>query len=222
MEIQKNNTIIQDYEISLARIVLYGILELPNSFGIQKVSGFLRGSKSSFVIDNELYLLDMYGVLPNFNANYLKAIINKLLENGLLTIEMVSDYGNLPTLKVTSKGENFLVNKKVGDVKFVYELSNREVILLDAEEQILYAELKQLRWNIAREKELPAYTVCHDTHLREMAKKKPKSDDELLSISGIGKNFVQKYGDIFLSVINNTPINFTGNLENMPPNPALS
>jgi ATP-dependent DNA helicase RecQ len=200
METRKNK-VIQDYEKALARVILYGIQELPFSYGIQKVTRFLRGTKSSFVINKELYQLDMYGVLPNFRVEYLRVIIDKLLKQGFLIIEMVSDYENFPTLVVTKKGEDFLEGRDTSNIEFVYELSDREVILLNEEEQILYESLKQLRQKISTENEIPAYVVCHNTHLREMAKSKPKSDNELLSIRGIGESFVQKYGSDFLSVI---------------------
>ena len=81
--------VIQAYEQSLVKIILYCIAELPFQFGMKRIVQVLRGSKSSFVIDHEIYKPDMYGILPNFRAAYLDRVIEKMREQGLLTIEMV-------------------------------------------------------------------------------------------------------------------------------------
>ncbi len=193
--------VIQDYEQALIKIILGCIKELPLSFGIKKVTGVLRGSKSIFIIDHELYKLDSYGILPTFKTKYLKTIIEKMIKHGLLEIEMVSEYKNLPTLIITQKGQNFLENKISENIKFVDELSDRDVILLNTEEQRLYDALRELRRDTAKEEDQPAYIICGNISLREMAKFKPETDAELLSITNIGEKFIQKYGYGFLEVI---------------------
>lgn len=197
----KGNRLIQDYENTLVKIMLYAIQELPKAFGIHKVARFLKGSKSLFVIENELYELDMYGVLQNFKTRNLKTIISKLLEQGLLANEIISSYRDLPTLRLTRKGEDFLYGKTTINIPFIYEFSDREIILLDEEDDLLYQSLRELRYKLSIKDEVPAYCICQDTPLREMAKFKPKSESGLLSIRGIGEAFVQKYGSLFLSAI---------------------
>jgi uncharacterized protein YpbB len=74
---------------------------------MKRIVQVLRGSKTSFVIDHEINKLDMYGILPNFRSAYLDRVIEKMREQGLLTIEMVvSPYGSLPTIIITQKGED--------------------------------------------------------------------------------------------------------------------
>jgi ATP-dependent DNA helicase RecQ len=131
----------------------------------------------------------------------LKTIIEKMIKHGLLEIEMVSEYKNLPTLIITQKGQNFLANKISENIKFVGELSDRDVILLNNEEQRLYDALRELRRDTAKKEELPAYIICGNISLREMAKFKPETEAELLSITNIGEKFIQKYGYDFLEVI---------------------
>ncbi len=113
----------------------------------------------------------------------------------------MSKYENLPTLSITLTGQDFLNNKLTVETPFVEEMCNREVILLDDEEQELFHALRRLRRKIASEKEFPPYTICHDTILREMAKSKPLTTDNLLSIRGVGEKFVQNYGNDFLQLI---------------------
>jgi len=197
----KSKELIKGYEQSLVKMILYCISELPFSFGTKKVIGVLRGSKSAYVIDHDLYQLEMYGILPYFKVKYLKSVIDKMQEQGLLAIEMVSDFNNLPTLKLTEEGKDYVDGKSSTDVEFAVTLSDREITLLNDQEQVLYEDLRQLRFNLSVDKAVPAYVICHNITLREIAKLKPKSEDELLLINGIGENFVHNYGKDFLRII---------------------
>ena len=51
---------------------------------------------------------------------------------------------------------------------------------------------------------VPAYIVFSDAVLREMARRVPKSDIELLSISGVGRAKIARYGEQFLSLLRQT------------------
>jgi len=190
---QKNKVtqeVIRGYGQSLVKIILCCSPELPFQFGKNKLIRVLTGSKSSFVIDHEIY-----GILPNFRHAYLETVINKMQEADLLEIEMVSQYQNRPTLKITQKGRDCLDGQYNADIRFAQGLSDKEVILLDDEEQELFEEPRAKRNVLATEKSIPAYAVCSNIRLREMDKYKPMNESELLSIKGIGGKFTQNYGD---------------------------
>ena len=193
--------VIRSYEQSLVKIILCCISDLPFQFGKKKIIRVLTGSKSSFVIDHEIYVLKMYGILPNFRQTYLESVIDMMQEADLLEIEMVSQYQNWPTLKITQKGRDCLDGQYNADIQFAQGLSDNEVILLDDEEQELFEELRAKRNVIALEKSIPAYAVCSNISLREMAKPKPMNESELLSIKGNGGKFTQNYGDDILGSI---------------------
>lgn len=140
--------------------------------------------------------------MSTYSKEYLEAVIGVLIERGLLEVEMVSDYENLPTLKLTEQGKAYLQKPVDGlDLSFLEKLADKHVIELDTTEQILFESLCQIRLRIAVAKGLPAYTICHDTILREMAKAKPNTPDALMAIHGIGKKFVKNYGEFFLEEI---------------------
>ena len=75
--------------------------------------------------------------------------------------------------------------------------------LSEAEEQLL-AALYALRKQLAARQKLPAYLVFNDATLRQMARKKPMSTEELLNIPGVGEKKAARYGQEFLSVIEET------------------
>ena len=70
----------------------------------------------------------------------------------------------------------------------------------DADEA-LFARLKSLRKHLADEKGLPAYLVFSDTVLLQMAAERPRTDADLLQISGIGPKKLIQYGAPFLAEI---------------------
>jgi ATP-dependent DNA helicase RecQ len=64
-----------------------------------------------------------------------------------------------------------------------------------------FERLRVLRREIADRENVPAYIVFNDAVLREMARRRPKSEIELRGISGIGPAKVARYGQAFLDVL---------------------
>jgi ATP-dependent DNA helicase RecQ len=69
------------------------------------------------------------------------------------------------------------------------------------EEAELYAGLRELRSRLAREAGLPAYCVFPDRTLVELARRRPASDAELLTVPGVGPAKLEKYGEAFLELL---------------------
>ena len=70
--------------------------------------------------------------------------------------------------------------------------------------QLLYNDLYRLRQRIKdRERQVQgrAPTVCTDNALYEIAELCPKKLTDFQSVSGIGKTFIENYGEEFLAVI---------------------
>ncbi len=73
---------------------------------------------------------------------------------------------------------------------------------LSEEDEALFQELRKLRKSIADAQGVPAYIVFNDTTLRAMAEKRPTTRRELLAISGVGPEKLERYGEAFLEAIN--------------------
>ena len=65
----------------------------------------------------------------------------------------------------------------------------------------LFEELRRLRLEIARSRGVPPYVIFHDTTLREMARLKPRTVDELRHVKGVGEKKAADLGERFLAVI---------------------
>jgi ATP-dependent DNA helicase RecQ len=69
---------------------------------------------------------------------------------------------------------------------------------LDAE---LYLELKALRKSIADARGVPAYFVFSDATLVALAERRPRTEEELLEVPGVGPKKLGLYGAQFLAVL---------------------
>jgi ATP-dependent DNA helicase RecQ len=69
------------------------------------------------------------------------------------------------------------------------------------EDQGLFLALKALRKRLADSKGVPAYIVFNDASLIQMAERRPRSEEELLAVSGVGPKKLAQYGELFLSLI---------------------
>jgi ATP-dependent DNA helicase RecQ len=65
----------------------------------------------------------------------------------------------------------------------------------------LFQKLKALRRRLADEKGLPAYIVFSDFTLLEMARRRPRTDEELLAVSGVGPKKLEQWGAAFLAAL---------------------
>lgn len=62
----------------------------------------------------------------------------------------------------------------------------------------LFEILKILRKDIATSNNIPPFIVFSDNTLLEMTSKYPISELEMLNISGVGQNKLEKYGEQFI------------------------
>jgi ATP-dependent DNA helicase RecQ len=67
----------------------------------------------------------------------------------------------------------------------------------------LREHLREWRWDISRELNVPAYVVMHDTTLDELCKVRPNTLAELRRVSGFGDRKVETYGPRILEALKN-------------------
>jgi ATP-dependent DNA helicase RecQ len=72
---------------------------------------------------------------------------------------------------------------------------------MPAEAHDLFQRLRAKRAEIAKTQGIPPYVVFHDTTLRALAVERPQSFEAMSGITGIGKAKLDRYGALFLAVI---------------------
>ena len=68
-------------------------------------------------------------------------------------------------------------------------------------DEVLFESLKAWRLEAAREANVPAFVILHDSVLREIAAARPKNKTALTAISGIGESKLARFGAGILEVV---------------------
>jgi len=155
--------------------------------------------------------LSTFGIGTEHNAKEWQSIIRQLVACGFLYVDMEAHGG----LKITQEGADFLKEKQTIqlrlDPKVVGGSRSRNktdvaASLADESDQALFADLKSLRLDIAKEHNVPPYVVFHDKTMIEMVIKKPTTLDQMAHIPGVGQSKLTKYGQIFLDALAGIPV----------------
>jgi ATP-dependent DNA helicase RecQ len=68
-------------------------------------------------------------------------------------------------------------------------------------EAAIFERLRALRRQIADRENVPAYVVFNDAVLREMARRVPGNESQMLALPGVGPAKLQRYGAAFLDAL---------------------
>lgn len=189
-----------ELDTTLTRLILYCIYELPFPLGVNKIAAVLKGRKSSFNIQYELNNLETFAILNSYNNNTIKAFLDTVSNYGLIESETVSTF-NMPVLQLTKLGMDLLNGESDLYVDLLEEHIDKEIVKLTDEEEEIFDQLK--KWRVTRSKELdvPAFYVFGDTILQQIAIDKPVTNEELLTLKGIGPNKARQYGKEIIKLI---------------------
>ena len=94
------------------------------------------------------------------------------------------------------------VKKSVEGTNIGLEKTTKSVLDLDYDKK-LFEILRELRRKIADENNIPPFIVFTDVSLKEMSTYYPTTVENMLEISGVGVNKLEKYGEIFKETIQN-------------------
>ena len=68
-------------------------------------------------------------------------------------------------------------------------------------DRALFERLRGMRSQLARARGVPPYVIFHDTTLRDLARRKPRSLDELHAVYGMGARKIELLGAAVLDTI---------------------
>ena len=185
-----------------AQKILSCIYRVGQRYGTNIVVQVLRGSRNKRVLEAGLDKVSTYGIMKEYSESVLKEIVMTLVSMDY--IRMTAD--RFPVLKLTSlsgpvlKGEIKVYHKKdLLEVKAPMKKVEKAVV--DDFDEELFSLLRELRYNISRDKGLPPYVVFHDSTLKEMAAYFPQDKEAFLDIKGVGLKKYENYGEEFIGVI---------------------
>ena len=171
--------------------------------GADLLSKVLRGSRSQRVLTLGLDGLTTYGLLRDTSEALTRRYLEALEEAGYLVTEPVHK-----TLRPTPqagevlfRGSKVFLTQRAAPAVFRPREEGLERSGQQPEDQELMAALKATRLPLARQEEVPLYVIFSNATLADMARRRPQTMEEFLSVSGVGEVKARKYGAAFLAVL---------------------
>ncbi len=182
---------------SIARTVLSCIRHLPRQYGKGVLISVLQGGQGEKILESGLNEIPEYGAMKAYTRNDILSVIDKMLD-----AEILKQEGDVyPVLSI---------NRDVDEEKFKFYIrvrkkeSNRKKKKVKDKSKIsddLFIRLKDLRHEISKREDVPAYIIFSDATLVDMCLKKPQTKEEFLEITGVGQIKCDRYCDEFVSEI---------------------
>ena len=190
-----------------AQKFLSAVYRTGQRFGAGYVASVLRGESDERITRLRHDSLSLYGIGAERESKSWMSIARQLVSLGHLSVDM-SGYGGLsltPSAEAVLKGRIEVLFRKDAEAAKTRvtkrSLQKSAVALATSEEERLFDKLRVERLSIAKAANVPPYVVFHDSVLREIASRKPRSVNDLLEITGVGQKKADKYGEIFLEVV---------------------
>ncbi len=177
-------------------------------FGVGYLIDVLLGKDDERIRRFRHDALPLFGIGKEYGKSEWQSIFRQLVAQNLLAVDTAEHGG----IHVTAEGQRFLKEKETiqlcrpavrtrTDRVRKTSISQTTVLLESDADQHLFAALKAARLALAKAQNIPPYIIFHDKTLREMVLRRPASREEMLAISGIGEQKMERYGEAFLNVI---------------------
>ncbi|MDR2979531.1 MAG: DNA helicase RecQ [Bacteroidales bacterium] len=187
------------------QLALEVIQTVKQQFTEEHIIDILTGEKTTSVVKFKHNKLKQFGEGQEYDAKFWSNVTRLAIFENLL----VKDIENHSLLKITPKGEKYMINPySVQIVKPAKEEQDEDEEILDnaipkgdAMDKTLFSLLKDLRKEISQKENLPPYIIFQDPSLEDMCIQYPTTLEEMTHISGVGTGKAQKYGKPFADLI---------------------
>lgn len=180
-----------------AQKILSCIIRTGQKFGATMIADVLRGRTSDRITYFGLDRQSTFGIMKSSKSTEIKYIIEKLEEQGYI----ISVGAVKPILRVTEMSYPVLKGKVKVKVKKTVRIKTKDQTVAESVDVTLFDILKDIRYELARKKGVPAFLIFSDASLSDMCRKLPVTPEEFLTVNGVGDNKLTQYGDIFISAI---------------------
>lgn len=196
---------LDDYEkidVSLdSQKILSCIYRLGQRYGISTIVDCLKGSNNKNSKEKNLKNISTFALMKEKNTKYIKDLIGVLIADGYIKVSGFK----YPILKLNEKSKEVLFSKKkiyIRDLKEENKKENIDKFNGNFDYDIdLFNNLKKLRLEISKKRNIPPFIVFSDASLIDMARLKPKNERDFLKIKGVGEKKLSQYGDLFIEKI---------------------
>jgi len=175
-------------------------------FGVAYLIDVLLGVENDRIKNFHHNELNVFGIGKELSRQEWQGVFRQLVARNLFRVDVAGHGG----IKITTKGIQFLKKKETIELrKYIKSIKSGRIrkdkiktpSLDTQKENDLLVLLKSKRLEIAKEQQVPPYMIFHDRTLIEMIRAKPKTLDDLTNINGIGAAKTNRYGEIFLKML---------------------
>lgn len=182
--------------------VLETVDAVEQCYKAEYVVNMLIGRATDEIKHNGHDKLEEFAALNDMDEKLVATLVRQAVVGGYLQ----RDLENYGILKLTQSAWDFMA--KPGKFQIVEDIDYTEAEMEipqgkggAASDMELYAILDGLNKDVARRNKIAPYLVFRDSSLEAMATTYPITNDELLSIPGVGSGKAAKFGKEFLNVI---------------------
>ena len=194
----------------MVRKALSGVARNQRRAGLGAVAEMLHGTDNERLRRLGLTALSTHGLLSAHPRPWLVVLLRRLMTAGL--VDLTASEFPVPFLTergvATMKGEEpvrvLLPPADAGRTrtpKKERRVDPATRINLSRVDEALFERLREKRLDLARAKGVPAYLVCHDRTLLEIAAHRPATPEALADIYGMGPARIESYGEPFLETV---------------------
>lgn len=174
-------------------------------FGAVHLIEVLRGGEGERIQQFGHDKLSTYGIGKDLDAKSWRGVFRQLVATGLLEVDAEAFGG----LRLTDSSRAVLTGKQAvvlrkelpGKKPRDRDRGPRTGVSVQPQDLPLFGALRELRAQLAREQNVPAYVIFHDSTLRNIAEQRPGSLGELAQVGGIGGTKLERYGPQVLETI---------------------
>ncbi len=191
--------------LTIAQKILSCVARVKQTWGTAHVTDVLTGKASEKVVASRHHELSTFGLLKEEAPAAIRGFIEQLVGEGLL----LREGDPYPVLRLTTAGASLLrgdggcqlyreVRPPASRKRSRSGVRDTFTVTVDSD---LFDVLREVRLRLARERGVPPYVIFHDTTLRDMVERRPKTVDDLHEVYGVGAKKAADFGDAFLDAI---------------------
>ncbi|MBX9884274.1 MAG: DNA helicase RecQ [Novosphingobium sp.] len=185
----------------LARKLLSAVYRTGQVFGLGYLEKVLTGAADERVTGRGHDQLSVFGIVPGEEAPLLRPVARALQARGTLVTNEHGGFMLGGDARALLKGEGRLDLVVAPKAERTGRRRRGADAVPNPVGEPLFEALRALRRELAQEAGVPPYVIFHDSVLRDMAARRPGSQQELGAIGGVGARKLEAYGDRFLEVI---------------------
>jgi ATP-dependent DNA helicase RecQ len=185
-----------------AQKILSTIYRTGQIFGAGHIVDVLRGSKNAKILERGHDKLTVYGIGDDKSKKHWNIVLRQLLNMQYINI-INWDYGNLALSEKSRellKNETSFHMRKFNTQEGPKKRKSNAINATHGRES-LFESLRDLRFLLATEKNVPSFVIFSDKSLHDMCHLMPRNRSEFLMVNGVGESKCDNYSKDFLEVI---------------------